>query len=120
MCQMSDRGLLRSGHGKFDFIETGIYYNGPAIWGGCVTRRKHRAVPSTRDGTLARKLSRCKEGMAHFLPSGYRVLWPLRVSRYKVDRSREFITGYKVVGGHWRSVAVQIVSEPEICQGAGF
>jgi hypothetical protein len=47
-------------------------------------------------GTLARKLSRCKparlddvsrsggEGMAHFLPSGYRVLWPLRVSRYRV------------------------------------
>jgi hypothetical protein len=24
-------------------------------------------------GTLARKLSRCKEGMAHFLPSGYKV-----------------------------------------------
>jgi hypothetical protein len=39
---------------------------------------------------------------------------------YKVDRSREFIPGYKVGGGHWRSVAVQTVSEPEICQGAGF
>ena len=24
------------------------------------------------------------------------------------------------VGGHWRSVAVQIISEPEICHGAGF
>ena len=35
-------------------------------------------------GTLATKLSRCKEGMAHFLPSGYRVLWPLRASRYRV------------------------------------
>jgi len=23
-------------------------------------------------GTLAKKLSRCKEGMAHFLPSGYK------------------------------------------------
>jgi len=23
-------------------------------------------------GTIARKLSRCKEGMAHFLPSGYK------------------------------------------------
>jgi hypothetical protein len=42
------------------------------------------------------------------------------VSRYKFDRSREFIPGYKVEGGHWRSVAVQIVSEPEIYQGAGF
>ena len=55
--------------------------------------------------------------MAHFLPSGYRVLWTLRVSRYKVDRSREFIPGYKFGCGHWRSVAVQIVSEPEISHG---
>ena len=42
------------------------------------------------------------------------------MSRYKVDRSCEFIPGYKAGGGHWRSVAVQIVSEPESCQGAGF
>jgi hypothetical protein len=42
------------------------------------------------------------------------------VSRYKVYRSRESIPGYKVGGGHWRSVAVQTISEPEICQGAGF
>ena len=34
--------------------------NGPAIKGGCVTRREHRADP----GTLAVKLSRCQEGMA--------------------------------------------------------
>jgi hypothetical protein len=42
------------------------------------------------------------------------------VSRYKFDRNREFIPGYKFGGGHWRSVAVQTISEPEICQGAGF
>ena len=47
--------------------------NGPVIWGGCVTRRSIRAVPNTRDGTSARKLSRCKEGMAHFLPSWYKL-----------------------------------------------
>ena len=40
------------------------------------------------------------------------------MSRYKVDRSREFIPGYKFGGGQWRSVAVQTVSEPEICHGA--
>jgi hypothetical protein len=34
--------------------------NGPAIKGGCVTRREHRLCPIT----LAEKLSRCKEGMA--------------------------------------------------------
>jgi len=41
-------------------------------------------------------------------------------SRYKFDRSREFIPCYKFGGGHWRSVVVQFVSEPEISQGAGF
>jgi hypothetical protein len=40
-------------------------------------------------GTLARSPersegSRCKEGMAHFLQSGYRILWPLRAFRYRV------------------------------------
>jgi len=64
----------------------------------------------------ARKLSRCKEGMAHFLPSGYKFyeLYECRdtsligaanlspvtklvagtgaVSRYKLSRSRKFIT----------------------------
>jgi hypothetical protein len=34
--------------------------NGPAIKGGCVTRREHRQDPET----LAGKWSRCKEGMA--------------------------------------------------------
>jgi len=42
------------------------------------------------------------------------------VSRYKVDRSREIIPGYKVGSRHWRSVAVQFISEPEIYHGAGF
>jgi hypothetical protein len=39
---------------------------------------------------------------------------------YKFDRSRELIPGYKISGWHWRSVAVQAISEPEIFQGAGF
>jgi hypothetical protein len=42
------------------------------------------------------------------------------VSRYKFDRSLEFIPSYKVGGGHLRSVAVQTISKPEICQVAGF
>jgi len=62
--------------------------NGPAIWGGWVTRRKHRAPASWR-----------------------------RSRGYKFDRSRESIPGYMFGGGHWRSVAVQIVSEPEISHG---
>jgi hypothetical protein len=54
------------------------------------------------------------------LPSCYKLYLAVRVSRYKSDRSREFIPGYKVGGGHWRSVAVQAISKPEICQGAEF
>ena len=55
-----------------------------------------------------------------FLQSWYKFYCVLARSRYKFDRSREFIPGYKVSGGHWRSVAVQVISEPEICQGAGL
>ena len=67
-------------------------------------------------GTLARKLSRCKEGMAHFLPSRYKFceLYACRgtsligdanfspvtkliagtgaVSRYKLSRSQKIVT----------------------------
>jgi hypothetical protein len=57
--------------------------------------------------------------MAHFLPSWYKFYCVLARSRYKFDRSREIIPGYKFGCGHWRSVAVQAVSKPEIYQGAG-
>jgi hypothetical protein len=74
-------------------------------------------------GTLARRLSRCKEGMAHFLPSRYkfRELYECRgtmligaanlspvtnlvagtgaVSRYKADRSQKVIKVYKALLG---------------------
>jgi hypothetical protein len=44
--------------------------------------------------------------------------WLVRAaSRYKFYRSREIITGYKTSGGHWSSVAVQTISEPEIYHG---
>jgi hypothetical protein len=35
-----------------------------AIGGGDVARREHRAVSSTRVGTIASKVSRCKKGIA--------------------------------------------------------
>jgi hypothetical protein len=96
--------------------------NGPAIKGGCVTRRKHRQGP----GTLARKLSRCKEGMAHFLPSRYKFceLYECRgtmligaanlspvtkleagtgaVSRYKLSRSQKFVKVLEINCGQTR------------------
>ena len=52
-----------------------------------------------------------------FLQSRHKFYCILARSRYKVDRSHEFIPGYKVWGRHRRSVGVQFVSEPEICQG---
>jgi hypothetical protein len=58
--------------------------------------------------------------MACFLPSWYKFYCVLARSRYKFDRSREFILGYKVSNGHWRSVAVQFISKPESSHGAGF
>ena len=64
------------------------------MWQSCnmlrITARQYGEVVLPDDsteqspGTLATKLSRCKEGMAHFLPSRHRVLWPLRASRYRV------------------------------------
>jgi len=56
--------------------------NGTAIRGVCVNRRKHRADP----GTLAEKLSRCKEVMARVFAVMVQILWVLAVSRYKVNR----------------------------------
>jgi hypothetical protein len=51
-------------------------------------------------GTLAAKLSRCKEGMAWFLPSWHKFCCMLARSRYKFGRSREFIHGNKFCGVH--------------------
>jgi len=53
-----------------------LKHNGPAIWGGCVTRScpdrsvggKHWAGSWYLASGETTKLSRCKEGMAWFLP----------------------------------------------------
>ena len=69
-------------------------------------------------GTLGRKLSRCKEGMARVFAVMQEFCGVRAVSRYKLLRSQKIITGYKTVSEHWSSVAVQCWSEPEICHGA--
>ena len=69
-------------------------------------------------GTLGRKLSRCKEVMARVFAFMQELCGVRAVSRYKLYRSHEIITGYKTVGEHWSSVAVQTISEPEIYHGA--
>jgi hypothetical protein len=59
---------------------------------------------------------------------GYGVVFAIRVqvlskpgvSRYKFSRSRETVTVQDFYCGYWRSVAVQVWSEPENCQDVGF
>jgi hypothetical protein len=66
--------------------------NGPAIWGGCVTRRKHRAG----SWYFSQK--------AVTVQGGYGALFAVMVQ----------------ILLNAGAIAVQVVSEPEICQGAGF
>ena len=82
-------------------------YNGPAIWGGCVTRRKHRVGSWYPASGRAGKLSRCKEGMARVFAVRVQVLSKLGVSRYNFDRSQKTITVQNFYKWHWCGVAVQ-------------
>ena len=90
-------------------------YNGPAIKGGCVTRRQHRA----ESWFFSREIVTVQGGYGTcFCRPGTNFIESLRVSRYKVDKWPISCLGYRgLVNGHWRSVAVQVVSEPVICHG---
>jgi len=94
----------------------GILPNGPAIWGGCVTRRSIRA----ESWYYRQKTVTVQGGYGALFAIRAQVLLALRVLRYKVERSRVTIPVYKFGSGHWRSVAVQTISEPESCQGVGI
>ena len=58
--------------------------NGPAMWGGCVTRRKHRhgSVP------VGHKAVTVQGGYGVVFAVRVQILWPIRVSRYNVDREQ--------------------------------
>ena len=76
------------------------------------------SVPASGDNTSEAVMS---EAWRVFLQSGYRALWIIRVSRYKVDKwPINSLGSRRLVNAHWRSVAVQSVSKPEICLGIGF
>ena len=80
----------------------------------------------------ARGKSRCKEGLARvFAVQAQSLFEHYECCDTKFERSREFIFGYKVGGGHWRSVApcpaeakrkrgYKIATEPEISHGKEF
>ena len=100
--------------------------NGPAIWGGCVTRRKHRAgswYPAVagpenchgarrvwrtfcRPGTNYAEHYECRVtrliGAANLSPVTNLIAGTGAVSRYKFDRRQEFITVQGSYCGHMR------------------
>ena len=97
-------------------VQQTITCNGPALWGGCVTRR----IPAGRQypGIGVHSFWGRERRVWHvFLQSRYKFYYMLARSRYKFYRSHEFFPGYKVGCGHWCSVGIQIVSKQEICQG---
>jgi hypothetical protein len=58
----------------------------------------------------------CKEGMAHFLPSRYRVMWRIRASRYRVVKELVNYPGaVKFIAG---SGAVRVYQEVQNCLGS--
>jgi len=95
--------------------------NGPAIWGGCVTRRKHRAEswypapagPENCHG--ARRVWRtfCRHG------TNFIACWRDRDTSLIGAANLSPVT--KLVAGTGPEYSgVQTISKPDICQGAGF
>jgi hypothetical protein len=59
--------------------------------------------------------------MAHVFAVMAGANWIIRVSWYTVDKWLVNCLGsIRFVNGHWRSVAVQTISKPEISQGVSF
>jgi hypothetical protein len=97
-----------------DIEHLSLTANGTAIKGVCVNRRKHRP----KCVTVGQKTVPVQGGYGACFCSHGRSLLVRAVSRYKFYRSREIITRYKTGCEHWSSVAVQTITEPEICHGA--
>jgi hypothetical protein len=75
-------------------------YNGPAIWGGCVTRRSIRAG----SWYFSQKAVTVQGGYGVVFAVRVQILWSIRVSRYNFDReqlviqgTQSFITGTSAV-----------------------
>jgi hypothetical protein len=86
--------------------------NGPAIWGGCVTRRSIRAG----SWYFSHEAVTVQGGYGALFAVRVQVLLVIRVSLYKYDRSREFIPGNKFGGGLWRGRGI---SHYKFVLGAG-
>ncbi len=94
-----------------------MHANGPAIKGGCVTRRKHWAESwyfSRGVVPVARQVWRA------FCHHGTIFIACRRGRGISFISGRVFLPVNEFGKRNWRSVAVQIVSEAENCQGTEF
>ena len=90
--------------------------NGPAIWGGCVTWRSH---PVPGPGALAEKaLPVARQVWRAFCRPGANFIAFWRGRGTSLIDGRVFLPVDNAGKGHWRSIAVQVISEAENCHGA--
>ena len=80
-------------HGVTFYCPAGLAMppNGPAVGFSKRYPTQHPITIQLPRTSGARKLSRCKEGTAWFLPSGCKFYRSLRVSRYKFNRSQKTV-----------------------------
>jgi hypothetical protein len=97
--------------------QPGLNANGPAIWGGCVNRRSIRAESwyfSQKTVTVQGGYGTC------FCRHGTNFIALRRDRGTSLINGREIVPVDEVGKRHWRSVAVEVVSEAEIYHDAGF
>jgi len=96
-------------------IGSELVANGPAIKGGCVTRP---AGQFWTFRTWGRDINSRREGMARVFAVRAQVIWDIRVSWVQSSQKVAKLSWcFSTVLAAKRSVAVGIVSEPEICHG---
>ena len=79
-----------------------ISYNGPAIWGGCVTRRSIRAGSWYPPAGGPESCHGARRVWHVFLPSGYKFCELYEFRGTSLLGSRKQVKVYKVYCGHWR------------------
>jgi hypothetical protein len=76
--------------------------NGPAIWGGCVTRRSIRV----ESWYFSQKAVTVRGEYGAVFAVQVQTLWPIRVSRYNVDREQVTSQGIQSFNAGTGAIAV--------------
>ena len=98
MCQINGHGLLRRSHKVIYVVDVNrISYNGPAIWGGCVTRRWHRAGSRYFSREVVTSLTLTDRRERHGVQGGYGAFFAIRVQSFVA------FTSFAVQSCHWIS-----------------